>query len=95
MVRTIKRWLGIEQLERENKARAEEISILTERIKRVDQIACDVMSATADILERLNKLTSEPPKAKIEPKPPRPHRANWRTFRNAMEKASDPEQETA
>lgn len=84
MVGTIKRWLNIDLLELEtralqgaNAARVEEILILTDRIRR---------------MEELKQLTSSPPKPKIEPKP---HRANWRTFRSAAEKASDEQEQEA
>jgi hypothetical protein len=80
MVGKIKRWLGIDRLEQENEARADEILVLTARIAAV-------------ALENTKTLTAEPVRAKIEPKPT-VKRANWGTFRNAMEKSTEPERES-
>lgn len=74
MVGAIKRWLGIDVLERENAARADEIMTLTNRINSM-VVAPQIQVA---------------PKPKIEP---RPHRANWRTFRAAMERDAEIEQQ--
>lgn len=135
MVGTIKKWLGIDILERENlilvkalKAAHRRITDFQGVIKATNEhfeAECgEIVTALSqdrafsqdtrhmaesenkEIREALNgsmrmlreefaaeiekQLTSEPPKPKIEPKP---HRANWRTFRAMAEKASDEEKE--
>lgn len=49
----------------------------------------DVKSLLSD---REKQLTSAPAKPKIEPKP---HRANWRTFRSLAEKATEEQEQEA
>lgn len=80
MVGAIKRWLGIDKLELENAARADEIMTLKGQINAL---------ANAQPKE---ELTSAPPKAKIVPTM---KRVNWRSFRSAVESASKPELEEA
>ena len=74
MVGAIKRLLGIDKLERENAARAEEILAL---VKRVNTLALST-APQAPVQE----------KPKTEPKP-KPKPVNWRTFMAAAEKASE------
>jgi hypothetical protein len=92
MVGTIKKWLGIDVLERENRARADEILILTDRLKRIDNSVAEALASASDMLSRVNSLTPEPAKPKIVAVP---QRVNWKQFRTAAERASEPEREEA
>jgi hypothetical protein len=94
MVGAIKKWLGIDLLEGDvralqgaNAARVEEILImaktLLEHTTRIEELE------TRPIAE--NSLTSEPAEKKIVPKP-RP--VNWKNFRSAVEKASNPQEDS-
>ena len=94
MVGQVKKWLGIDVLERENAARADEILVLTERIKRIDAATADAINAASDtlaqVVELQKQLTEKPARPKIVAKPAR---TNWRNFRTAAERATEPEQE--
>jgi hypothetical protein len=91
MVGAIKKWLGIEELERENLTLAK--SLLAYR-KRLDTVEEDVRQNVAAMAELENRLTAEAEKPKIIAKPAAPKRVNWRQAREALEKASDsPEEE--
>lgn len=83
----------VSALEFQNKARAEEIMILTERLARVDNTAANALDLASDSFERINKLTDEPEKPKITPKQPLPKRVNWTQARAALEKRDDPQEE--
>ena len=89
MVSALKRWLGIESLERENLILEKAVKAQKERIERLEQDQKDNLASIADLEKR---LTSEPAKPKIVPKP---QRTSWKQFRSAAEKASDPEREEA
>lgn len=78
MIGTLKRWLGIEALERENLILAKALQRMTDRVSA---------------LEAPKQLTPEAEKPKIIAKPPSPKRVNWRQAREALEKASDMEEE--
>ena len=79
MVSAIKKWLGITKLEDENLILAKALKAHTERLDALE---------SAPVPEK--ELTSEPPKPKIVAK-----RTNWRSFRSAAEKASEPEEQEA
>ena len=78
MVGAIKRCLGIEALERENLILAKSLQRLTDRVSA---------------LEAPKQLTPHPEKPKIIAKPYAPKRVTWRQAREALEKASDSEDE--
>jgi hypothetical protein len=81
MVGAIKRWLGIDTLENENLRLAKAILAQRERIDKLSE----------DLAITLQKnLTTESAKPKIVP---RPQRVNWRQAREALEKASEPQEE--
>ncbi len=85
MVGTIKRWLGIDVLERENVRLAQ--AVLAQR-KRIDEIpSLDDHEARIAYIEK--DLTSEKEKPKIEPKP---KARNWKTFRSQVEQATEPQE---
>jgi hypothetical protein len=71
----------IKALENQNAARADEITLLNNRI-----------AALTNALQPKQDLTPAPTKPKIVA---RPHRVNWRNFRSAAESASEPELEDA
>lgn len=84
MVGTIKRWLGINKLEDENIRLAK--AILAQR-ERIDKLSEDLVQLA---ITSQKGLTTEPAKPKIVP---RPQRVNWRQAREALEKASEPQEE--
>ena len=84
MVDTIKKWLGIDGLEREKILLAKAIKALRERVIQLE------LATTKPVLELQKNLTTEPAKPKLVEKP---QRVNWKQFRSAAEKASDPKQE--
>lgn len=88
MVGAIKRWLGIERLERENLKLARS---LQSAHARIGQLEIKFGRKALEIAE----LTSEPPAPKIVAKPPVPKRVNWRQAREALEKASEPQEQEA
>ncbi len=90
MVGTIKRWLGIDALERENLTLAK---ALVTHGKRLDAVEEDQRQNLAAMVDLEMRLTPEPEKPKIIAKPPSPKRVNWRQAREALEKASDMEEE--
>lgn len=142
MVGKIKKWLGIDVLQRENLKMARSIIALRQRIKsdsillenaqlshaeriqeafhvhatRIGEMETNLKAIEEPLNQCLSdgevqveldaklvkltsrmdayekQLTSEPAKTKIVPKP---HRANWRTFRSAAEKASDEQKQEA
>ena len=94
MVGAIKRWLGIDALERENLTLAYALKEARRRIGEL-QSGMDRLRNTQEALaEKLDeRLTAEPEKPKIIAKPPAPKRVNWRQAREALEKASDMEDE--
>ena len=82
MVSALKRWLGIESLERENLILEKAVKAQKERIEKLEQDQKDNLASIADLEKR---LTSEPAKPKIVPKPPK---LNWRQVQNAVAKAN-------
>ena len=88
MVGKIKRWLGIEALERENLILAKAVKAHTDRLDAVER---DVKDNLAALTDHEKHLTSEPARPKIEPKP---KRTTWKQFRSAAEKANDLEEIT-
>jgi prophage DNA circulation protein len=100
MVGAVKRWLGIDVLERENlqlakslKSAHQRITELSSKVTRIDNATADALNSASDMLERLNSLTSEPPKPKIVATAPKA--VSWKSFRSAAERASEPEREEA
>lgn len=90
MVGTLKRWLKItelesscSQLERENLRLARAILAMD---KRVDELEAKLAAQVAPE----NKLTPEPAKPKIAP---RPQVVKWKRFRSAAEAASEPKEQ--
>ncbi len=104
MVGAIKKWLGISKLERENlslvkaaldhedrvKSLETRLDVLTNTVNGAHAANMDDCEARIAFLEK--SLTSKPSTAKIVPKA---HKTNWKQFRSAAERASEPEQETA
>jgi len=82
MVDKIKKWLGIDALERENLILVKSVKAQKERIEKLEQEQKDTFTAIADFEKR---LTSEPVKPKIVPKPPK---LNWRQVQTAVAKAN-------
>lgn len=82
----IRKWLGIEEV---LNAFKDVPSVVMLQAAEANQ-----KKRHEEIMEALSEkqLTSEPAKTKIVPKP---HRANWRTFRSAAEKASDEQEQEA
>jgi hypothetical protein len=78
MVGAIKRWMGIKTLERENLILAKALQRLTDRVSA---------------LESAQQLTPQEENPKIIAKPAAPKRVNWRQAREALEKASDSQEE--
>jgi hypothetical protein len=78
VIGTLKRWLGIDALERENLILAKALQRMTDRVSA---------------LEAPRQLTPQPEKPKIISKLPAPKRVNWRQAREALEKASDTQEE--
>lgn len=97
MVGTIKKWLGIDALERENWQLAKALKSAHERLSSLrreyqgtrETLAALGTDVAALQLSHENSLTSEPAKTKIVPKP---HRATWKSFRTMAEKASEAEE---
>lgn len=87
MVGEIKKWLGINRLEQENLRLAK---VLLLHRKRIEQLELTRVEEIASIQE--NSLTSEPAKPKIVSKS---KTMNWKNFRAAAEKASDPQEQEA
>jgi hypothetical protein len=77
MVGTLKRWLGIDVLERENLILARAIKAHTERLDTIERGAAEQKS-----------LTPEPVRPKIEPKP---KRMNWQQTRAMLERETEEE----
>ena len=91
MVGALKKWLGIKALEDESLILAK---TLKAHIERMDAIEAHFISECEQIVKSIaetKELTSEPAKPKIVPK----QRVNWKNFRSAAEKASEPEREEA
>ena len=88
MVGALKRWLGIKALEGENLILAK---ALQAHSKRIDEALEAAHVGQRMALDAQKELTSEPAKPKIVPK----QRVNWKNFRSAAEKASEPEREEA
>ena len=89
MVNTIKKWLGIDVLERENLTLAK---AAVAHSKRIDEALEAAHVAQRMALDNQNSLTPEPAKPKIVAVP---QRVNWKQFRTAAERASEPEREEA
>ncbi len=103
MVGAIKRWLGIKALEKENLQLAKALKSAHRRIgelkDRLDKERREnaewADSINRDVLEVVNlakSLTSEAPKPKLVAKP---QRANWKAFKEQVERATEPEREEA
>jgi hypothetical protein len=87
MVGKVKKWLGIDVLEKENLTLAKAAQAQSVRISSIET---DLKQAFVEIADLKNGLTAEPEQPKIEPKPAAPRRVNWRQAQAALEKASDP-----
>jgi hypothetical protein len=93
MVGKVKRWLGIDRLEHENLRLARSLISAHARIGKLEVSAKGLREAIEEKVDVIEKqLTSVPPKAKIVPTT---KRVNWRSFRSAVESASEPEREEA
>jgi hypothetical protein len=96
MVGTLKKWLGIDVLERENLTLAKALKAAHRRIGEIESAALKDREATVKLsgwVESLEKdLTPEASAPKIVPKP-KP--VTWKHFRSAIEKASEPQEESA
>ena len=79
MVVAIKRWLGIEALEREN-------VILAKKLKALDAMSQYHEDHEARIAYLENRLTAKQSEAKIVPKA---HKTTFRQFAEAASKASE------
>ena len=97
MVGKVKKWMGIDVLERdfallqqENLAMARVILVHRQRINEALEAAHVGQSMAID---NQKQLTAEPEQPKIEPKPAAPRRVNWRQAQAALEKASDPQEQ--
>lgn len=89
MVGAVKRWLGIDVLERENLKMARSILALREALKsKTDADVSESLAARVTSLEK--SLTPEPAKAKIVAKP---KRMTWRGTLAAIENEQNKEQE--
>jgi hypothetical protein len=84
MVSAIKKWLGIEDLERESLTLARALVTQGDRIHKLEE------EVKQNALESQKSLTPEPAKPKIVAKS---KAVNWRGFAAAAEKASEPERE--
>lgn len=101
MVSAIKRWLGIDVLERENLTLAKALKAAHRRIAEVreeaksedSRIREETIPGIGNHEERIvsleQRLTAEAEKPKIIAKPAAPKRVNWRQAREALEKAND------
>ena len=78
----------IARLGRENLSCA---NALRAQVSLIGKVQADADTALRTAEECKNSLTSEPAKPKIVPK----QRVNWKNFRSAAEKASEPEREEA
>lgn len=81
MVGTIKRWLGIDQLESENLTLAKSVTLLMNRVKELEIKA-----------EPSKSLTTAPEPPKIVAKRTIPRHVNWKQARQAYEQASASEE---
>ncbi len=90
MVSAIKKWLGIDALERENLTLARAVAAHS---RRIDILEGDAKETLALIEQYRKELTPEPAKPKIVATKPKP--VNWKNFRTAAEKASESEREEA
>jgi hypothetical protein len=77
----------IDILKRENLTMAKAIVAHTNRLATIEEDARQTLEVA---LEYRNSLTSEPVKAKIETKP---KGLNWKSFKSAIERANDPQEE--
>lgn len=84
MVSALKRLLGIDLLEGEVRA------LQGANAARVEEVLV-LNDRLSKFIIGTKELTSEPAKPKIVPK----QRVNWKNFRSAVEKASEPEREEA
>ena len=89
MVGAVKRWLGIDALERENLTLAKSAKAQSIRISATES---DLEQALSEIDGLKKGLTAEPAKGKIVPKP---RHTTWKTFRSAAERANDPQEQEA
>lgn len=96
MVGTLKKWLGIDVLERENLTLAKALKSahrrITELKDEIETLWASERGADSRIGSLEKHLTSEPAKPKIVAKP---QRTSWKQFRSVAEKATDPEREEA
>ena len=81
----------ITHLERENLTLAKALKAHTERL---DSLEKDTKHNLEMIAFYGNKLPAEPDKPKIVAKPPAPKRVNWGQARAALERASEPQEES-
>ena len=81
MVGTIKRWLGIDVLERENLTMARALNTFQIDAKKTHDIALDCEAVYKDHETRLRSIESEP---KAEPKP-RARTVPFRQFKSVAE----------
>ena len=90
MVGTVKRWLGIDALERESLILAK---VLAAQAKRLEAVEEDARKTSSQVAELQKGLTSTPVAPKIESKTPAPKRVNWSQARQALERASESEED--
>jgi hypothetical protein len=89
MVGAIKRFLGIDVLEREN-LRLARSSISAHA--RIGQLEVREGKTALEMREISKRLTAEAEKPKIIAKPSAPKRVNWRQAREALENRDSPEE---
>jgi hypothetical protein len=95
MVGAVKRWLGIDVLERENLQLAKALKTLrTDTNEHCDDLKKLGEDVTVLMADREKRLTSEQPKPKIVAKPA-VKAVNWGKFRDLAELATEPEREEA
>lgn len=93
MVSTIKRWLGIDALERENLILAKAFKAQGERIGILELETAILRHDLQELSRDSGKeLTPAPVKPKIVSKPMK-KAVNWKSFRSAAEKASEPQEQ--
>lgn len=92
--RWLKKWLGLDVIEDENLRLARAILAMEKRLEEIEKLTEFYRAEWDDHEGRLvfleTKLTAKPSSPKIVPKA-----ANWKQFRTAAEKASEPKQEQA
>jgi hypothetical protein len=85
MVSAIKKWLGIDKLERENLTLAKALLAETKQLDRIEESATKILNL---VQAQEKSLTLEPAKPKMVPKS-KP--VNWKNFKSAAEKEAQEE----